>query len=464
MSHSILSKFFQPSSVAIVGASPKEGKIGRVILENFISRFGGRVYPVNRNYDEILGLKCYRSVGEIPEAPDLAVVAVPAPEVPAVVEELGERGTRAVIVVSGGFREMGTAEGELLERKLLEVAKSYGVRLLGPNCIGVFDNWNGVNTFFTTKMKIPPRGCVGIISQSGAFAIALMDLMAHRGIGVSRAVSYGNKIDVDDVELLEFFGKDDRTRVVLMYIEGLREGRGRLFIDVARRVSEKKPIVIYKAGRTARGGRAAASHTAAVAGDYQIYRAAFRQAGVVEAESFDEMLDVVRIFLDQPLICGNRVFVVTDAGGVGVMLTDALTSVGFELPVAPPSLRERLRNELPPHAIVDNPVDLTGDASDERYVRVLEIIAEDGDADAIVVAALPQIPNLRGTFADYVAELKNRWGKPIVSLVIGSKDAIEIAGRLQEKGVTVFESPERLAKSLRALYLYSMFRAGKRCC
>lgn len=459
MPNSKLAKFFQPESVAIIGATPKEGKVGRAILENFIAKFKGRIYPVNPNYSDILGLKCYRSIRDLPEAPDLGVIAIPAPQVPEVVRELGEKGTKAAIIISGGFRETGTPEGEALENELIKVAKEYGVRIIGPNCIGVFDNWSGVDTFFTTKMRKPPRGHVGFISQSGAFATALMDWMAYHGIGVSRAISYGNKIDVDDIELLEFLGEDDKTKVILMYIEGLKTGRGKLFIETARKVIAKKPIVVYKAGKTSRGGRAAASHTAALAGDYSVYKAAFKQSGVLEVESFDEMMDVVRILLDQPLMKGNRVFIVTDAGGVGVMLTDALTSNGFEVPLTPPDLREKFRSMLPRHCIVENPIDLTGDTDDDRYIRVLEVLAQRNDVDAIVVVALPQVPGIKGYFADYIVKLKNESSKPIVALTIGSETSMEISKKLQEGGVTVFESPERLAKALKALYQYSIIKS-----
>ncbi|MEM0045717.1 MAG: CoA-binding protein [Desulfurococcaceae archaeon] len=457
MSVNGLSKFFQPESIVVVGATPKEGKVGRAILENFIARFKGRIYPVNPHYDEVLGLKCYRSIKDLPEIPDLAVIAIPAPLVSAAIKELGEKGCKAAIVISGGFRETGTPEGAALEDELVRVARDYGVRIIGPNCIGIFDNWSGVDTFFVSKMKRPPRGHVAFISQSGAFASALMDWMAYHGIGVSRAISYGNKVDVDDVELLEFLGEDDKTKVILMYIEGFKEGRGKLFMEAARRVSMKKPIVVYKAGRTARGSKAAASHTAAMAGDYAVYRAAFKQAGVLEAESFDEMMDIVRILLDQPLMKGNRVYILTDAGGVGVMLTDALASAGFELPLTPPDLREQLQRILPPHCIVENPIDLTGDTDDERYIKVLELLSQRSDVDAIVVVALPQVPGIKGTFVDYVIKLKKEYNKPIVALTIGSDVAIETARRLQEGGVTVFESPERLAKALKALRTYSLF-------
>ena len=209
----LMEKFFNPRSVAIVGATPKEGKVGRVLLENFIRRFKGKIYPVNPGYDEIMGLKCYKSVKEIPDEVDLVVIAIPAPKVPQALRESGEKGIKAAIIISGGFRETGTEEGARLEDELIEIAREYGIRVIGPNCIGIFDNWSGVDTFFLPdeKMKRPSRGYISFISQSGAFASALLDWMAHHGIGVSRAISYGNKIDVDDVDLMEFLGEDDNS-------------------------------------------------------------------------------------------------------------------------------------------------------------------------------------------------------------------------------------------------------------
>lgn len=454
-----LEKLFNPASVAIVGATPKEGKVGRAILENFINRFRGRIYPVNPSYSEVLGLKCYKSISELPETPDLVVIAIPAPGVPAVLREAAARGVSAAIVISGGFRETGTPEGERLERELEEISRTYGIRIVGPNCIGIYDNWSGVDTYFVSKMKRPPRGYVGFISQSGAFAAALMDWMAYHNLGVSRAISYGNKVDVDDVDLLDYLGEDDKTRVILIYIEGLKPGRGRKFIEVAKKVVKKKPILVYKAGKTSRGGLAAASHTAAMAGEYGVYRAAFKQAGVIEVESFDEMMDAVRIFLHQPSMRGNRVYILTDAGGIGVMLTDALTSVGLEVPRTPSDLKEELKRILPPHCIVENPIDLTGDTDDERYIRVLDVLVEKPYVDAIVVVALPQVPGIKGTFVDHIVKLKSEYEKTIVALTIGSEASLEVARRLEENSVTVFESPERLAKALKALYTYSMIKS-----
>mgnify|MGYP001626352030 FL=1 len=458
----MLDSFFNPRSVAIVGATPKEGKVGRVILENFIKKYKGRIYPVNPGYNEIMGLKCYRSVSELPETPDLAIIVVPAPSVPEVLRELGEKGCKAVIIISGGFKETGTPEGERLEHEIKELAVKYGIRIIGPNCIGIFDNWSGVDTFFLPeeKMKRPPKGYVAFISQSGAFASALMDWMAYNNIGVSRAISYGNKIDVDDIDLLEYLAGDDKTKVILVYLEGLKNARGRMFIETARRVSMVKPVLVFKAGKTSRGSLAAASHTAALAGNYSLYRSAFKQAGVIEVESFDEMMDAVRILLDQPLMNGNRVYVVTDAGGVGVMLTDALTVQGFELPRTPPDLKEELRKILPPHCIVENPIDLTGDTDDERYIKVLEKVLPRSDVDAVVVVALPQVPGIKGGLADYLIEAKNKYMKPVIVISIGGEEAIKLARKLQENGVTVFESPERAAKALKVLYTYSRIKSN----
>ncbi len=459
----MIEKFFNPNSVAIVGASPKPGKVGNVILANFKKRFKGRIYPVNPKHEEIMGLKCYPSIKDLPETPDLVVIAIPAPKVPQVLRDAGEKGVKATIIISGGFRETGTEEGKRLEEEIVKISRKYGIRILGPNCLGIYDNWSGVDTFFLPdeKMMRPPKGKISFISQSGAFASALLDWMAYRNIGISRAISYGNKIDVDDVDLLDFLANDDKTGLIIMYLEGLKPGRGRLFIEKAREVVRKKPIVIYKAGKTSRGSTAAASHTAALAGNYSIYKAAIKQAGLIEAMSFDEIMDLSKILLTQPLMKGRKVYVVTDAGGVGVMLTDALTTEGFILPRSPADLKEELRKVLPPHCIVENPIDLTGDTDDDRYKVVLDILLPRDDVDAVVVGALPQVPGITSRLADYLAEAR-KYGKPIIAISIGSKEAERFKDLLEDKGIPVFESPERAARALRALYLYSKIRGVAR--
>lgn len=456
----MLDKFFNPKSVAIVGATIKEGKVGRVIVENFKKRFKGKIYPVNPKYKEVLGLKCYPSVKDIPEPIDLVIIVVPAPVVPQVLRDAGEKGVKAAIIISGGFRETGTEEGKRLEEEVKKISMEYGIRIIGPNCLGIYDNWSGVDTFFLPdeKMMRPKKGYISFISQSGAFASALLDWMAYRNIGVSRAISYGNKIDVDDIDLIEYLGEDEKTKLIIMYLEGLKPGRGRLFIDKARKVVKKKPIVIYKAGKTARGSMAAASHTAALAGNYQLYKAAIKQAGLIEASSFDEIMDLSKTLLTQPLMKGKRVYIVTDAGGVGVMLTDALASEGFELPRTPEDLRGELKKILPPHCIVENPIDLTGDADDERYITVLEKLLPRNDVDAVIVVALPQIPGIRGKLFEYLVEAKKKYNKPMLIIIIGSKEAEKFKAYLEDKGIPVFESPERAARALKALYTYSIIR------
>jgi len=455
-----LEKFFNPASVAIVGATPVEGKLGRIVLENFIKRFCGRVYPVNPRYDEIFGLKCYKSVSELPETPDLVVVIVPAPSVPSIVREAAVKGVPAVIVISGGFAETGTFEGEKLEKELKEISKAYGIRIMGPNGLGVFDNYSGVDTFFVPeeRLKRPPRGHIALVSQSGAFTCMLMDWMAYHGIGLAKAISYGNKVDVDDVDVLEYLAEDENTKVILMYIEDLKPGRGRLFIDIAKKVVKKKPIVVYKAGKTKRGGVAALSHTAAMTGEYTVYKAAFKQAGIIEAETFDEMMDFVRILLHQPLMRGNNVFIITTSGGVGVMLTDALIDAGFEVPRTPNDVREALRKVFPPHWIVENPIDLTGDAVDEDYIHVLDLLIDKPYVNAIVVVVGPYLPRFKGIVVDYLAKIRTEYRKPIVAITIGGERIMKIAEKFEENGITVFESPERLARALKALYTYSMIK------
>ncbi len=459
----MIEKFFNPNSVAIVGASPKSGKVGNVILANFKKRFKGRIYPVNPKHEEIMGLRCYPSIKDLPETPDLVIIAIPAPKVPQVLRDAGEKGVKATIIITGGFRETGTEEGKRLEEEILKISREYGIRILGPNCLGIYDNWSGVDTFFLPdeKMMRPPKGKISFISQSGAFASALLDWMAYRNIGISRAISYGNKIDVDDVDLLDFLANDDKTGLIIMYLEGLKPGRGRLFIEKAREVVQKKPIVIYKAGKTSRGSTAAASHTAALAGNYAIYKVAIKQAGLIEAMSFDEIMDLSKILLTQPLMKGRKVYVVTDAGGVGVMLTDALTTEGFVLPRSPADLKEELRKVLPPHCIVENPIDLTGDTDDDRYKVVLDILLPRDDVDAVVVGALPQVPGITSKLADYLAEARE-YGKPIIAISIGSKEAEKFKDLLEDKRIPVFESPKRAARALRALYLYSKIRGVAR--
>ena len=448
-----LQLFLNPRGIAVVGASNRPGTVGYVIVDQLRKRFRGAIYPVNPKYDTVLGLKCYRSVLEVPDPVDLAVLAVRAELVPRIMEDVGRRGIRAAIVVSGGFAEIGP-EGEARQRALEEVARRYGIRIIGPNCIGVLDNYSGVDTFFLPeeRLKRPPRGYISIASQSGALLSMWIDWMAMKGMGLAKAVSYGNKIDIDEVDALNHFAEDPNTRVVLLYIESIKPGRGQEFIKAVRRViSRGKPVIALKGGRTRRGMAAAASNTAAMAASYEIYRAVFRQAGVVEVDEMEEMFDVAKAFVSCSIPKGNRVLIVTNAGGEGVLAADYAERYGLEVVEMPDEVKKILREKLPPHVAVGNPIDLAGDTDDERYRIVFETVLPRNLVDAVIVIAPPHPPALTGRIVDYVDDARRRFGIPMLAVVTGGVIAEEFAKKFEERGIATYPSPERAVKALAAM-------------
>ena len=454
-----LKPFFEPKSIAVIGASNRPGSVGYVIVEQLKKKFHGKIYPVNPKYSEVLGLKAYPSILSIPDEVDLAVIALRAPLVPKVVDEAGRKGVKAVIVVSGGFSELGE-EGARLERELAETAKKYGVRVIGPNCIGILDNYSGVDTFFLPedRLKRPPKGSISIISQSGAMLSMWIDWMALKGLGLSKAISYGNKVDVDDVELLEYLRNDPNTKIILMYIEAFKPGRGSEFIKVARRtVLEGKPIIVLKGGRTSKGARAAASHTGAMAAGYNIYRAAFKQAGIVEVDMMDEMFDVAKAYLMIGPVYGRRLLILTNAGGEGVIASDYAEKYGLDVPEIPEDIQEKLRRKLPPHVIVRNPVDLTGDTDDERYRIVLEELLPLNLFDAVVVITPPHPPSIKGTVVEYLANAWRKYKVPMVAVVTGGAISEEFAKKIEERGIPAYQTPERAVRVVAALAEYGMY-------
>ena len=474
---SALESFISPRGVAVVGASREPDKPGHVILQMLLENrrrglLKAEVYPVNPNAEEILGVKCYRSVKELPEGVDLAIVAVPAKLVPGVIRELGSQGIRAAVVISAGFSEVGNRE---LELELERAAKEAGVRVMGPNCIGIYSPWSGVDTLFIPSVKTlgdgrvvvsaprPERGYVALISQSGAVGTAALDYMAGEGIGLSHFFSIGNKIDVDEVELLRVLENDELTRVILLYLESIK--RGREFVEVAGRVTKKKPVVALKAGRTAAGRRAAASHTAALAGVDEVYNAAFERSGVVRASDLEELFDFAKALLYQPPPRGPRVGIVTDGGGAGVMATDMAEMLGLEVP----ELRGRARRELeelqrrgaiPSYAPISNPVDLTGSATDEMFVEALEVLLESEEVDAILVLSLHQVPGIPDPLklARRIAEISRAYVKPILAVDTGWSDAAVLMRREYDRcGIPAYPTPERAVKSLWALWKYGSY-------
>ena len=453
---SSLDPFFKPRGIAVIGASARPGSVGYVIVEQLKKRFKGAIYPVNPRYTEILGLKCYPTVEEVPDPVDLAVIAVRAEIVPQVMESVGKRGIRAAIIVSGGFAEIGP-EGEERQRKVVEIAQRYGIRVIGPNCIGVLDNSSGVDTFFLPedRLRRPVKGCISIVSQSGALLAMWIDWMAMKRMGLAKAVSYGNKVDVDDVDLIEYLAEDPDTKVILLYIEGLKPGRGRAFIDAVRKaIARGKPVVALKGGKTERGVRAAASHTAAIASGYEIYQAMFRQAGVIEAETMEELFDIAKALTMMPPARGRRLLIVTNAGGEGVLATDYATRYGLEVPILPKELREELRKVMPQHVIVDNPIDLTGDTDDERYRIALEAVLSRDVVDMAMVIAPPHPPAMTERVVEYIAEVYREFKLPILVVVTGGYIAEKYMRKFENVGLPTYPTPERAARAAAALAVF----------
>ncbi len=451
--------FFNPRSIAVIGASATPGKVGYEILRNLLERFRGRVYPINPKAKEILGLRAYPSVLDVPDDIDLAVIAVPAPEVLKVAEECGIKGVKGLVVISAGFKEIGP-EGAERERKLVEIVRRYGMRLIGPNCVGVYVPKTGVNTLFLTRERqgYPDHGPIAFISQSGAFGVAVLDWATARGIGISKFVSYGNRADVDEADLIEYLRDDPDTRVVTMYIEGVEDGR-KLF-RALRSTTPVKPVVVFKAGRTEIGARAAVSHTGALAGRDEVYSAAFKQSGAIRVYGMEELFDVAVALSLQPPAPGDRVAVLTVGGGSGVMATDALIDLGLKVPRLSDVTVEKLRRVLLPIASPYNPVDVTGSARDEHLVEAVEILMRSGEVDVIVWIPYYMVPGisteLNKKFIERVREVNRELPIPIpvVGVATGGTYTAKAAREAEKMGIPMYLSPERAAKVVHALVVY----------
>lgn len=456
--------FFDPTAVAIIGATNKKGKVGNVIFENFkINKergiFKGNIYPVNPKLDEIDGYKVYKSVEELPDDTDLAVISIPAPFVPDTMRQIAKKGIKAVIIITGGFGELGE-EGKKLERKIYEIAKENGIRIIGPNCVGVYVPDTGVDTVFLpeSKMDRPKSGPIAFVSQSGAFAAAMLDWVAMAGIGIGKMVSYGNKLDVDDADLMDYFIHDDSINVVTFYIEGVKDGRK--FMEAAKRITKVKPVIALKSGRTEYGAKAASSHTGSLAGADTIYDAVFKQTGVIRAEDFEHMFDLAKAFaaLKDKLPKGDRIGIITDGGGAGVMASDAVAKFGLRMAELSEETLKFLKENFPPHAVAGNPTDVVGDTDAERYRIAIEGFVNDPNVDAILVIVLFQVPLLEEEkIIDILAEYQKNSDKPIVAVAMGGKKTDYYAKMLEEKGVPVYSTPERGVRALAGLVKYAKY-------
>ena len=432
--------FFYPSSVAVFG-SFRKGAIAHEILRNIVEGgFEGRIVPVNPKGGtvEVAG-KTFEIRQRLEEPVDTAIIAVPAKIVPALIDEIGPL-IRGAVVISAGFSEVGNVE---LERELVERAKKHGVRVIGPNCAGIF----GVHGKFfgSFEVRVKPGG-LALISQSGAFGGAALAMGNDEGIGFSAFVSYGNAADLNESDFLEYFADDENTKVIALYIEGVKDGRR--FLKALRYAAGKKPVIILKAGKSRSGAKAAASHTGSLAGSYEIYRAAFRQAGAIEVEEVEELFDAAKAF-EMYTNAGKRVAVITNSGGPGVLATDKLERLGLEIAKLSDETTQKLRSFLPPQCSVKNPIDLIADADYERYRRTIEIVCRDENVDSLLVICVPPIFLPSEEIARAVIEAE--CDKPIiVNFMAGElvRDGVEV---LERHGVKNFPTPERAARALKWL-------------
>lgn len=443
-----LNKFFNPSSIAVIGASRTPGEIGYTILENLKFSFKEKIYPINPNAGEILGLTSFASVLDIEEPIDLAIIAVPSDIVKDVLLECKQKKIGAVVIISSGFSEIGEKEKELELKNILKNSKT---RVIGPNCIGVYQKDMDMIFFPRNKLKRPNSGSISFITQSGAFGSVLLDIMAYNGIGVSKFISIGNKMDVNEIDLIGYLEKDLKTRCIAIYMESVSDGEE--FIKVAKRTVKSKPIVVFKAGKTEKGNEAVASHTGSLAGSAEVYSAAFKQAGIIEAKDSEEIADFSKALSNQPVLKDKKIVIVTDGGGFGIVAADAAAKYGLELADLDDSTVKALKKALPDYGTAKNPVDLTGDADTERYQKAMDAVLNDKNVSGVVCIALMQLPTMSDDIVNVIRDCK-AVGKPITVCSAGSEYVIEKNRKLEMYGVPVYPSPERAVKAMRALYDY----------
>ncbi|MBN1910505.1 MAG: bifunctional acetate--CoA ligase family protein/GNAT family N-acetyltransferase [Pirellulales bacterium] len=452
MSIENLDKIFHPTRVAVIGASDKENSVGYTVLRNLIgSGFRGVVYPVNAKRESVQGIQAFPNVESLPHPPDLAVVCTPSHTVPGIVRCCGEAGTRGMVIISAGFREIGQ-EGRELERQVIEEKNKFkGMRILGPNCLGLIVPGIHLNASFAATT--PPAGHVGFISQSGALCTSVLDWAMEEGVGFSYFVSVGNMLDVSMGDLIDYFGTETDTQSVILYIESISEARE--FMSAARSFSRTKPIVAYKAGRFAESAQAAASHTGAMAGVDAVYEAAFQRAGIVRIFDVDDMFDCAELLARQEPPRGGRLGIITNAGGPGVMTTDALIARDGKMAQLSDETLEKLNEVLPPFWSHGNPVDVLGDAPAKRYSDALDVVIKDKGVDAVLVILTPQAMTDPTGTAEAVAEVAKKTRKPILTAWMGGLMISEGMRLLTEAGIPTYTTPEKAIRAFMHLVSYA---------
>jgi acetyltransferase len=444
-----------PKSIAIVGASNRPGSLGLAIFRNLLeAAYQGILYPVNPKAKSIQGVKAYPNLVDIPDEVDMAVLIVPSEQVESVIELAARKGIKGVIVITAGFKEIG-GHGVELEKKVQAMAKAHGIRMLGPNCLGVINTNKDVRMNATFSRLMPKPGNIALVSQSGAMCVAILDFAEGRNMGFSKFVSIGNKADVNEVDLLRYLRDDPDTKVIIMYLEDITDGHA--FIDVAREITlgAGKPILALKAGRSPEGARAAASHTGSMAGSDTAYDAIFMQGGIQRVEGVSELFNFALAFSTQPLPKGSRIAIVTNSGGPGIMATDALIRPGITMAQLSEETKKKLREKLPPTASVNNPVDVIGDADAKRYEAAIRYTLEDENVDGAIVILAPAATTEIMETAQILPRVAKDIDKPILSSFMGLVDVSEGVRYLEQNGIPNYVFPEEASRTMAAMIKYS---------
>jgi len=451
-----LDYIMRPKSIAVIGATPRKGSIGREILHNLITyEFNGKIFPVNPNHSVIHSIKSYSSILDVPDSVDLAVIIVPREKVAAVVDQCGEKGVKGVVVITAGFREVGPT-GLKLELELTERIEYWGMRMIGPNCFGII-NTNPETMMDATFSKVyPKRGKIGFISQSGALGEAILAQATDMNLGLAQFASIGNKANISGNDLLEYWKDDPDIDIILMYLENF--GNPRHFTSIARELTKIKPVVVVKSGTTMKGAAAASSHTGALAGTEVAVDALFEQTGVIRVSSIEELFDAASALARMPVPKGNRVSIVTNSGGPGILATDALISLGMEMPDYRDETKEKIRPHMPPDTPIHNPLDLVAGATHVEFKAALEAAIQDDSFDSVLSIFVPPITVDQMKVAEGIVDVKNRFDKPLYACFMGVSWYSEGFEYLKTNGVPAYIFPESISKTLAKIDKYRNFR------
>lgn len=457
----MLDDFFNPKSIAVVGVSLEKEKLGNQILKNIIEGgFKGNIFPINKKATTstyLNGLKVYPDLKKVPADIDLCIVVVPAEYVISVIEDCGEKRINSAVVITAGFKETGS-EGAKLENELAIRAKQLGIRIIGPNVLGIIDTHNNLNASFAPTY--PPPGSIAFISQSGALGCTVLDQCRGEGVGLSKFISLGNKMDLDEVDFISYLRTDPQTRVILGYLESIE--RGEEFIKVAKEVVREKPVIMIKSGRSRAGKRAVSSHTGALSGADEIYDVAFKEIGIIRAKTVTEAFEIARGFSSQPIPKGDRVLLLTNAGGAGIMATDACEDYSLRLTFLSENSVKELKKKLPPASSISNPLDILGDAGPERYKLALSTVLEDPNVDAIILLLTPQTTTNPEGVAMVVDELaKGKKEKTILSCFMGGEMVNSAIPILNRARIPNYKEPESVVRVLRNMVDYGLIRKKK---